>query len=71
MARLLTSLLDELNEVEKIVDREQLVNELEAQLDEPDAAVTLEEVRQFLTRARVCGLPSDNKYMKMLDRSTA
>lgn len=63
----LNVLLDELNEVEKIVDREQLVNELEAQLDEPDATVTLEEVRQFLTRARVCGLPSDNKFMKLLD----
>ncbi|KAF9478416.1 jumonji superfamily protein [Pholiota conissans] len=63
----LNVLLDELTEVEKIVDREQLVNELEEKLDDPDATVTLEEVRQFLTRARVCGLPSDNKFMKMLD----
>lgn len=63
----LNVLLDELIEVEKIVDREQLVNELEEKLDDPDATVTLEEVRQFLTRARICGLPSDNKFMKMLD----
>lgn len=63
----LNVLLDELNEVEKIVDREQLINELEEKLDDPDASVTLEEVRQFLTRARICGLPADNKFMKMLD----
>ncbi|KAF8914272.1 jumonji superfamily protein [Gymnopilus junonius] len=60
-------LLEELVEVEKIVEQEQLVNELEEKLEEPDASVTLEEVRQFLTRARMCGLPSDNKYVKMLD----
>ncbi|KAF4619159.1 hypothetical protein D9613_004962 [Agrocybe pediades] len=63
----LTVHLDELQEIEKIVDREQLVNELEEKLEDPDATVTLEEVRQFLTRARLCGLPSDNKYMQMLD----
>ncbi|KDR84060.1 hypothetical protein GALMADRAFT_219890 [Galerina marginata CBS 339.88] len=63
----LNVLLDELMEVEKIVEREQLVNELEEKLEDPDAGVTLEEVRQFLTRARMCGLPSDNKFMQMLD----
>lgn len=63
----LNVLLNELVEVEKIVDREQLVNELEEKLDDVDATVTLEEVRQFVTRARLCGLSSDNKFMQMLD----
>jgi len=63
----LTVHLDELQEIEKIVDREQLVNELEEKLEDADASVTLDEVRQFLTRARLCGLPSDNKFMQMLD----
>jgi len=62
----LNVLLDELVEVEKIVDREQLVNDLEEKMDDTDVTVTLEEVRQFLTRARLCNLPSDNKYMQML-----
>ncbi|KAH9482356.1 Lysine-specific demethylase lid [Psilocybe cubensis] len=60
-------LLEELIEVEKFVERAQLNADLEEKLDDNDANVTLEEVRQFLTRARACGLPSDNKYMQMLD----
>ncbi|KAG2013235.1 specific transcriptional repressor [Coprinopsis cinerea AmutBmut pab1-1] len=64
----LNVLLDELNEVEKIVDREQLVNELDEKLEEGDEnSLTLEEVRQLLTRARSCGLPSDNKHMQFLE----
>jgi histone demethylase JARID1 len=62
----LNVLLDELVEVEKIVEREQILGELEEKLDDSDVAKTLEEVRQFLTRARLCNLPEDNKYMQML-----
>ncbi|TFK25933.1 hypothetical protein FA15DRAFT_638410 [Coprinopsis marcescibilis] len=64
----LNVLLEELMEVEKIVDREQLVNELEEKLEDGDeGSLTLEEVRQLLIRANVCGLPGDNKYMKILE----
>ena len=62
----LNVLLEELTNVEKIVDREQLVNELEEKLDENEESLTLEEVRQLLARAQLCNLPSDNKYMQML-----
>lgn len=57
--------LDELVELEKIVLREQLVKELEEKLDE--SAMTLEEARQLLTRARTCNLPPDNKHVKLLE----
>ncbi|TFK43830.1 jumonji superfamily protein [Crucibulum laeve] len=63
----LNVLLDELMEVEKIVDREQLVKELEEKLDDTEATLTLEEVRQLLTRARTCNLPADNKHMQLLE----
>ncbi|KAH6914792.1 PLU-1-like protein-domain-containing protein [Coprinopsis sp. MPI-PUGE-AT-0042] len=64
----LNVLLEELIEVEKIVDREQLVNELEEKLDDADeASLTLEEVRQLLNRARACALPVENKHMQMLE----
>ncbi|PFH49242.1 hypothetical protein AMATHDRAFT_76277 [Amanita thiersii Skay4041] len=59
-------LLDELTEVEKIVDREELVKELEEKLEDPDASFTLEEIRQFINRAQTCNLPSDNKHMQLL-----
>jgi histone demethylase JARID1 len=62
----LNVLLEELTNVEKIVDREQLVNELEEKLDENEESLTLEEIRQLLARAQLCRLPSDNKYMQML-----
>ena len=62
----LNVLLDDLVEVEKIVDREQLLNDLEERLDDNDITVTLDEVRQLLTRARLCNLPEENKYMQML-----
>jgi len=57
--------LDELFEVEKIVMREQLIKELEEKLE--DSAMTLEEVRQLLTRARACSLGADNKHMRLLE----
>jgi len=64
----LNVVLEELAAVEKIVDREQLMNELEEKLDdEDDSNLTLEEIRQLLARAHACGLPSDNKHMKFLE----
>jgi len=63
----LNVVLDELTEVEKIVDQEQLITELSEKMDDGDVTLTLEEVRQYLSRARQCNLPSENKYMKMLD----
>jgi histone demethylase JARID1 len=57
--------LDELLEVEKIVLRGQLIKELEEKLD--DSTMTLEEVRQLLTRARACNLPADDKFLKILE----
>jgi histone demethylase JARID1 len=64
----LNVVLEELAEMEKIVDREQLVEELEEKLDDDDdPQLTLEEVRQYLTRARACGLSSENKHMKFLE----
>lgn len=63
----LNVLLDELVEVEKIVDREQLIKELDDKLEDPDTPMTLEEVRQLLTRGRTCNLDSNNKHMKLLE----
>lgn len=66
----LNVILEELAAVEKIVDRESLIHELEEKLedeDDPDPSLTLEEIRQLLTRARACGLPADNKHMKFLE----
>lgn len=63
----LNVILDELNEVEKIVERDVLVKELSEKLDDQDIALTLQEVRKFLSRARACGLPSDNKYLRLLE----
>ncbi|KAG5639694.1 hypothetical protein H0H81_005877 [Sphagnurus paluster] len=60
-------MLDELLEIEKIVDREQLVIDLEEKLEDEDAILTLEEVRQFLTRARTSDVPPDNKHLRMLE----
>ncbi|EGO02116.1 hypothetical protein SERLA73DRAFT_159163 [Serpula lacrymans var. lacrymans S7.3] len=57
--------LEEIVEIEKIVMREHLLRELEEKLD--DAAITLEDIRGLLTRARSCNLPQDNKYMKTLE----
>lgn len=64
----LNVLIEELIEIEKIVDREQLVGELDDRLEEgEDATLTLEEVRQLISRARACSLPPDNKHLKMLE----
>lgn len=60
-------LLDEILEVEKIVDRVQVVKELEEKLEDETAVLTLDEVRQLLTRARTCNIPPDNKFLKLLE----
>jgi histone demethylase JARID1 len=57
--------LDELFEVERIVLREQLIKELEDKVD--DSTMTLEDVRQLLTRARACNMAGDNKYLQVLE----
>ncbi|KAJ6539749.1 PLU-1-like protein-domain-containing protein [Mycena capillaripes] len=63
----LNVLLEELVEVEKIVDREQLIRELETKVDENESPILLEEVRDLLTRARTCNLPSDNPQVQQLE----
>ncbi|KAJ7228249.1 jumonji superfamily protein [Mycena pura] len=63
----LNVLLDELVEVEKIVDREQLIKELESKVDDNDGPIQLEEVRELLTRARGCGLSLDNPQVQQLE----
>ncbi|KNZ76050.1 Lysine-specific demethylase 5A [Termitomyces sp. J132] len=60
-------ILDELSEVEKIVDREQLMKDLQEQFEDDDASFTLEQVRQFLTRARACGVDPEQKHIRMLE----
>ncbi|KAK2465991.1 hypothetical protein APHAL10511_001632 [Amanita phalloides] len=59
--------LEELTEVEKIVDRVELVRELEEKLEDADATLTLEEIRQLISRARTCVLPPNNKHMQLLE----
>lgn len=56
--------VDELVEIEKIVLREQLLQELEQENHEQ---FTLEDVRRFVSRARACSLPADHKHMKSLE----
>jgi [histone H3]-trimethyl-L-lysine4 demethylase len=58
--------LDELLDVEKLVAREQLTKDLENEAAD-DSVLTLEEVAQYLTRARACNLPQDNKHVRMLE----
>ncbi|KAI9464290.1 jumonji superfamily protein [Russula earlei] len=58
--------LDELVDVEKLVAREQLTKELENDAAD-DSVLTLEEVARFLTRARACNLPQENKHVRMLE----
>ena len=60
-------LLDEMLEVEMIVDRVQVVKELEEKLEDEAAVLTLDEIRHLLTRARTCNIPPDNKHLKMLE----
>lgn len=63
----LNVILEELNEVEQIVERDVLLKELSEKLDDQDAVVPLQQVRTLLSRARACGLLSDNKYLRLLE----
>lgn len=56
--------VQELYDVESIVLQEQLVKEMH---ELEDTGFTLEEVRQFLARARATNLSPDHKYMKLLE----
>lgn len=56
--------LEELYKIENIVLQSHLTKEL-AEIDE--GAITLDEIRQFLSRAKACDMPSDNEYMKLLE----
>ncbi|PPR02653.1 hypothetical protein CVT24_002136 [Panaeolus cyanescens] len=60
--------MEELLDIERIVDREELLNELEEKLEDGDSSVlTLDEIRQLLNRAKHCNLPDTNKYMVTLN----
>lgn len=56
--------LEELYKVENIVLQERLIKELD---DVDESRLTLDEIRQFLTRAKACDLPPDSKYIKQLE----
>lgn len=59
--------LEEITEVEKIVDRVELIRELQEKLEDTEATITLEEIRQLISRARTCNLPANNKHMQLLE----
>ncbi|KAF7321645.1 Jumonji superfamily protein [Mycena kentingensis (nom. inval.)] len=64
----LNVLLDEVVELEKLVDKEQLMRDLETKVDEgSDVLLPLDEVRDLLARARACGLPMDNPMVQALE----
>ncbi|KAG7097398.1 hypothetical protein E1B28_004748 [Marasmius oreades] len=62
----LNLLLHEVSEVEKVVDREQLLSELRDKIGDGYNA-TLDEVRQYLARGRACNLPLEHEYMRWLE----
>ncbi|KAF7332414.1 Jumonji superfamily protein [Mycena kentingensis (nom. inval.)] len=64
----LNVLLDEVVELEKLVDKEQLMRDLETKVDEgSDVLLPLDEVRDLLARARACGLAMDNPMVQALE----
>ncbi|EJD01561.1 uncharacterized protein FOMMEDRAFT_111482 [Fomitiporia mediterranea MF3/22] len=56
--------LEEFYKIENYVLQDRLVKELE---DVDESAITLDEIREFLNRAKACELPSGNKYMILLE----
>ncbi|EIW76301.1 hypothetical protein CONPUDRAFT_139698 [Coniophora puteana RWD-64-598 SS2] len=56
--------LDPVLEIEKVVSRERLLDELGKSDDD---SKDLDEVRRLLTRARACDLAPDNKYVQRLE----
>lgn len=63
----LNVMLEELNEVDRIVERDALLRELSQKLDGQDTVVPLQQIRTFLGRAKACGLPPDNEYLSLLE----
>jgi [histone H3]-trimethyl-L-lysine4 demethylase len=57
--------LDEMVELERIVAREDIMTELEDKAE--DTTLTLENVRHLLTKARMCGIAPENRYIKILE----
>ncbi|KAL0950185.1 hypothetical protein HGRIS_010178 [Hohenbuehelia grisea] len=62
----LNFVVDGLTEVEKIVNREQLVIELRERFARGARPLTLEEVHELIARARSCNLGAENEHMKQL-----
>ena len=60
-------LLEELAEIEKIVDREQLIFDLDERLEDEGTLLTLTDVCQLLDRAHTVNLDSDNKHLRFLE----
>ncbi|KAF5393073.1 hypothetical protein D9757_001208 [Collybiopsis confluens] len=58
--------IDEVSEVERIVDKERLLAELEEKMED-GYTLTLDEVRQLLNRARASRVSSDNEYIRILE----
>ncbi|KAK7062094.1 Jumonji superfamily protein [Favolaschia claudopus] len=63
----LNVLIQELLEVEKIVDREQLMQELDDKVDDNELPILLDEVRELLARARTCNMPADHPQLQQLE----
>ncbi|KAJ7639289.1 jumonji superfamily protein [Roridomyces roridus] len=63
----LNVLLDELVELEKVIEREQLLLDLDSKLEDPESQLPLNEVRDLLARARACELPADHPQVKQLE----
>ncbi|KIY52300.1 hypothetical protein FISHEDRAFT_35625, partial [Fistulina hepatica ATCC 64428] len=59
-------LLPEVHEVEKIVEREELMKEI-GEVDETDAPMTLDEVHDLYNRAITCNLPHDSSSFLLLN----
>ncbi|KAG5220419.1 jumonji superfamily protein [Salix suchowensis] len=53
-------------EVERIVNREQLAQELQDKVDDQHESMSMEEVRHLIARAESCSLPTDNSTMSLL-----
>lgn len=56
--------LEELVQIDNLITQHKLTAEIE---DFGDERMTLQEIRQFLSRAKACDLPSDNKFTVLLE----
>ncbi|KIK67658.1 hypothetical protein GYMLUDRAFT_54436 [Collybiopsis luxurians FD-317 M1] len=62
----LNVMIDEVAQVERIVDKEHLLAELEEKMED-GYTLTLDEVRQLLHRARTSQVAPDNEYISVLE----